>query len=107
ALAEFELAQRLVPQAPVPHRYGALALTALGRYDEAIASYEEYLRIRPDSGDAPAIRARIEALRAEHIEGVVDVLCSPAGALVTVDSASEPLGVTPVRNARLRKGSHV
>jgi tetratricopeptide (TPR) repeat protein len=63
ALAEYEHAEQLVPDANLPYRYAAEALAALERWDEAIASLERYLAIRPDVSDADAVRARIIELR--------------------------------------------
>ena len=72
ALAEFQQAQTLAPGAPVPHRYAGKALEALGRWAEAITSYQTYLRIRPTSKDATEIRTRIDDIRNKHLEGIVD-----------------------------------
>jgi tetratricopeptide (TPR) repeat protein len=63
AVAEYRRAASLVPDANLPHRYAAEALVELGRREEAIASYETYLRIRPNVQDAPDVRARLTELR--------------------------------------------
>src|SRR5262245_779583 len=68
ALTEFTLAIQLVPDAPVPHRYAGEALEQLGRWGEAVARYEAYLRIRPDARDADDVRTRLARIRTDHLE---------------------------------------
>jgi tetratricopeptide (TPR) repeat protein len=41
AIAETRRAQELDPLSPLMHRYSAVALSAAGRYDEALAQYHE------------------------------------------------------------------
>ncbi len=106
ALVEFQAAQKLVPNAPVPYRYAGRALEALGRWTEAIDSYHTYLRIRPLSKDASELRKRIESIRLRHLEGVVDVICSPEGVPILVDDGDQSVGVTPLRGLHLTKGAH-
>jgi hypothetical protein len=106
ALAEFRRAITLVPQANRPHKFAAETLEDLQRYSEAIASYEEYLRLKPNVRDAEATRARIEDIRSRHLEGTLEVECAPVGAKVFLDGKDEPVGVTPLRNARVVAGEH-
>jgi tetratricopeptide (TPR) repeat protein len=105
ALAEYKKAQRLVPDANLPHRYAAEALVELERYEEAISEYETYLRIKPGVSDAAEIQKRIEAARAK-IDGTIDVTSSPSGAEIFVDSSSTKAGITPLSGLRLRRGTH-
>lgn len=65
---------------------------ALAEYKKAaIASWETYLRIKPNVQDATQIRARIDEIRSKHLEGIVDIECTPAGADVLLDP-SELIG---------------
>src|SRR4051812_14273612 len=105
ALTEYKKAQRLVPDANLPHRYAAEALVELERYEEALREYEAYLRIKPDVSDAGEVRQRMDTVRAK-LDAFVDITSSPAGASVFVDGSSTKAGVTPVTALRLRRGSH-
>ena len=104
ALIEFTLAIQLVPDAPVPYRYAGEALEQLGRWDEALARYDQYLRIRPDGRDADDVRARIARIRTEHLEGRVAIRCVPDGARVAIDGVE--VGVTPLVGLRIGRGAH-
>src|SRR5690349_10421738 len=106
ALLEFRRAQELVPDANVPHRFEARSLEALGRWAEAVAAYSRYLEIKPDVSDAAEVRAKIDAIRSAHLEGLLDVVCLPDGAQVFIDGATTPAGVTPLRALRLPIGEH-
>jgi tetratricopeptide (TPR) repeat protein len=105
ALAEYKKAERLVPDANVPHRYAAEALVELERYEEALQEYETYLRIKPDVSDAGEVQKRMENVRT-RLDGTVDVHSSPSGASVFVDGSSSKAGVTPISGLKLRRGSH-
>lgn len=105
ALAEYRKAQKLVPDANVPHRYAAEALVELERYEEAIHEYETYLRIKPDVSDAPEIRRRMESARGK-IEGTIELTSSPSGATVFVDGNATKAGITPIAGLKLRRGPH-
>lgn len=85
ALAEYERAKALVPDANLPYRYAAEALLALGRTAEAIANLEGYLKQNPNVSDAEAVRSKIAALREKLAPGHVRVRASAAGAKVRVD----------------------
>ncbi|NOU30499.1 MAG: tetratricopeptide repeat protein, partial [Polyangiaceae bacterium] len=69
ALAEYERAKALVPDANLPYRYAAEALLTLGRTSEAIANLEGYLKQNPNVSDAEAVRSRIDALREKLAPG--------------------------------------
>lgn len=105
ALTEFRHAQNLVPDANMPYRYAAEALVELDRFEEAIAEYEIYLRIKPDVSDANDVRTRIATIRAK-LDGYVNLTSSPAGADVFVDNGTQRVGVTPIVGLRLRRGPH-
>jgi tetratricopeptide (TPR) repeat protein len=106
ALAEYRTAERLVPDANLPHRYAAEALVELERYEEAIQEYETYLRIKPDVSDAAEVKQRMEKARAK-LDGTLDVRSSPPGASVYLDGAVAPAGTTPLTGLKVRRGSHV
>ena len=106
ALAQYQKASLLVPEANLPHRFAGDALVALERWDEAVTEYETYLRIKPGVQDGAALRKRIDEIRMQHIEGTLDVECTPEGASVFVDDAKKPAGVTPLRGLRLHAGPH-
>lgn len=106
ALAEFQEAIRLVPEAPVPYRYAGETLEQLGRYQEAVTSYETYLRLRPESADAATVKERIDKIRRERLEGTVDIPCTPKGAEVLIDGAAAPAGTTPLKGVQLAVGKH-
>jgi len=106
ALERFQAAQRLLPEANLPWRFAAESLEALGRWEEAVESYEAYLRVRPNVKDAAKIRERIDDLRAHHLEGLLDVSSNPPASAVFLDGEGEPLGETPLRDVRLRAGPH-
>jgi tetratricopeptide (TPR) repeat protein len=105
ALAEYRKAQRLVPDANLPHRYAAEALVELERYEEAIQEYDTYLRIKPDVSDAAEIRRRMESARAK-IDGTIELSSSPPGASVFVDGNATMAGITPLKGLKLRRGPH-
>ncbi len=105
ALAEYKKAQKLVPDANLPHRYAAEALVALERWEEAIQEYETYLRIKPDVSDAVEIRRRMDSARAK-IDGTIELTSSPPGATVFIDGGATKAGVTPIAGLKLRRGPH-
>lgn len=110
ALAEYKKAIALVPEANVPHRFAAESLAALKRWEEAITSWETYLRIKPNVQDAAQIRARIDEIRAKHLEGIVDVECTPEGADVLLDPSDligeSRVGATPLHDLHVKAGAH-
>ncbi len=85
ALAEYEHAKTLVPDANLPYRYAAEALITLGRTAEAIANLEGYLKQNPNVSDAEAVRSKIAALRERLTPGHVRIRASAAGAKAHVD----------------------
>jgi hypothetical protein len=102
ALVAFQEAQRRVPEANLPYRYAAEVLEALGRYEEAVASYERYLAVKSDVSDAPSVRARVQHLRATFLEGRLTVVCDPPGGSVLLDDAAAPIGVAPLSSVAVR-----
>lgn len=105
ALAEYQLAQQLVPKANLPYRYAGEAQASLGNIEQAIASYEAYLAVKPDVGDADLVRARIEQLRGKLV-GSVSISSLPSGADVFLDEDEASRGKTPLRLERVQRGTH-
>lgn len=89
ALAEYEQAKKLAPEANAPFLYAAEALEKLGRHGEAAANLEVYLAKNPDVSDAADVRARIAAIRAAHFPGTVRVQTEPNDARIRVDDGEE------------------
>ncbi len=104
ALAEYERAKALVPDANLPYRYAAEALLTLGRTEEAIANLEGYLKQNPNVSDAEAVRSKIAALREKLAPGHVRVRSNAAGAKVRVDGG--PAQDLPA-NLELAPGPHM
>ena len=104
ALLEFQAAQKLVPEAPLPHRFAAEALEGLGRFQEAVTEYEEYVRIKRDARDRLLVEKRIEDLVQKHLSGPFELRCLPEGANVSLDGSS--MGITPLRPISIRSGEH-
>ncbi len=102
ALRHFRRAMELVPEANLPHRHAARALEELGRWEEALAEHETYLRIKPDVSDAQTVRERIAEIRRTRLAGTVTFVCEhlPSGILVDGNPA------VPGRDLRLTTGSH-
>jgi hypothetical protein len=101
ALIEFRAAIAELPTAPVPYRYAGEALERLGRWAEAVASYQEYLRLRPEADD---IRGRIERITQVHLTGRLTVRCDPPDATVAIDGTAA--GQAPILERRLAIGDH-
>jgi hypothetical protein len=106
AVAEYRLAETIVPEANLPYRFEGDALTKLGKWKEAVSAYERYLELKPDVHDATDVRAQIVRLRQEHLEGLVTIECTPPGGQVFLDDAKEPVGTAPLRGARVSAGEH-
>lgn len=85
ALAEYETAERLAPNANVPYRFAAQASAALERWHDVVTNLEQYLAKKPTVSDAAATRARIAAVKAEHFPAHLTVTCDAAGAVVAID----------------------
>lgn len=83
ALVEYQRAEQLVPEANLPYRYAAEALVKLGRTEEAIASLEKYLALKPDVSDATTTRALIDTLRAS-LPSKLTLECSSGVSEITV-----------------------
>jgi tetratricopeptide (TPR) repeat protein len=106
ALALYQRAQELVPQANLPYRFAAESYEALARWEEAVQSYEAYLRVKADVRDADKVRAHIDELRTRYLEGTLDVECEPEGSDVFVDDEASARGATPLKKLTLPKGDH-
>lgn len=104
ALADYEQAAALVPDANLPWLYRAEALRALGRADAAVAAYERYLAMDAMVVDAAAVRSRIEELRAKR-RGTAIVRTTPNGANVRDEDLGTMLGQTPL-TVLLAQGRH-
>lgn len=104
ALAHFQRATELVPQANVPHLHAGRALEALGRQKEAIEAYETYLRIKPDVSDASEVRMRLAVLRAANAPGTLVVPCEAPSIVVLLDGVQTTL--PPSRALEVEKGPH-
>lgn len=105
ALDHFRRAMQLVPEANVPHRAAAKSLEALGRWGEAIAEYETYLRIKSDVSDAQAIRDRIDEIKRTRLFGEIRLDCTPSPSAITVDGA--PATPNAEGTIRVAVGKHV
>lgn len=92
ALAEFRAANNIAPH-PITIKSQAECLERLGRYEEAISMFEEYLRAAPNASDAAQVRARINSHRSRG--GRLRVYSTPPGAAVTLDGQRLG-GVTPI-----------
>lgn len=62
ALAQFQKASALDPQEPTFQLSIAMAYDKLGQVENAAAAYRKTLELAPEAPEAPAIRARIDAL---------------------------------------------
>ncbi len=83
ALDAFQGAFREVPN-PVVLLGVASAQEQLGQREQARATLEQYLVLRPDAPDRTSIEQRIAALPAAST-GTVHVACTPAGASIELD----------------------
>ena len=104
ALADYERASTLVPDANLPWLYRAETLRALGRLDEALSAYERYLAMDPTVSDADAVRAKVAEVRAQR-RGRVVIETQPAGAHVRDRELGTALGTTPLTTT-LARGPH-
>lgn len=93
ALAAFQEAAKLAPDANVPHKLAGEALEALGRYRDAVVEYRRYIEIKPDAKGVQDVRARIDKLERERL-AILEVRCDLAGAFVELDG--KPAGKTPL-----------
>jgi len=92
ALAEFRAANSAMPN-PITLKSQAECLERLGRYDEAVAMFEQYLQQAPSAPDAADIRARIQRYRSRG--GRLRIYSNPSGAAVTLDG-QRINGMTPM-----------
>ena len=66
---EFDYAQKLMPHKPDPKHNLGMVMEAVGKYDEAIAHYEEALKIAPDDPETIGNLARTLARRDKNYGG--------------------------------------
>ncbi len=85
ALAEYESAKKLAPEANAPCLYAAEALIQLQRWGLAIENLETYLQKNPSVSDAEDVRARIAKLRAERLPGRLRVSVDAPSATISID----------------------
>jgi hypothetical protein len=89
ALADFQAANT-AKESPEAERFIGLSQDNLGHFPEAVAAYEKFLANIPakmkEQGDET--KKRVEAIKT--MPGKVHVETTPAGALVTVDLATNP-----------------
>lgn len=106
ALAKYEAARALVPDASLPHRHAAEVLRRLERWGPAVQAYEAYLRTRPDAPDKERVRELVATIRSQHLQALVDVSCSPNGGELVLDLELEPRGKLPLSAVRMSAGRH-
>jgi hypothetical protein len=89
ALSEFQAADA-IKATPQAARYIALCQDKLGKYAEAVTSYERFLADVPEKlkGEADGIKKRVEEIRA--MPGKVKVETTPPGAQITADGKPVP-----------------
>jgi tetratricopeptide (TPR) repeat protein len=74
ALADYQQASKLAPDAPLPYLNQGTALEALGRWEEAIASYNRVLELDPQEAAAYNNRGNAEAGLGEWEKAIADYL---------------------------------
>lgn len=89
ALEAFERASKLAPSANAPLFYAAETLVRLGRFRDAVTSYEAYLAVDPSVSDAEAVRQKISSLRADHFPARLRVRANVPDALLDVDGTRQ------------------
>jgi tetratricopeptide (TPR) repeat protein len=104
ALAEYEQAKKLAPNANAPYRYAAEALGALGRWPEAVTNLETYIAKNPSVSDAGEVRERIAKIKAEHYPARVRITANEADAVLKIDGETKgPVAAAPIE---LPPGKH-
>jgi tetratricopeptide (TPR) repeat protein len=84
AIREFQEAARLAPDWPDPHYNLGLVQEKSGKFREAIASLNEYLRLAPNAPDAAKVKEQIYKLEYKveqvlTVPEIIDVLVSLSG----------------------------
>jgi tetratricopeptide (TPR) repeat protein len=98
AIAEYETAKKLAPDANAPYRYAAEAFVALGRYREAVDNLEAYLRKNASVSDAQEVRAKIVTIKASFYPARLVVRADAPGAAVRIDDeAKGPPGAIEIQ----------
>jgi Flp pilus assembly protein TadD len=93
AVAQFQQAYALVPNTKILFNLG-VAYVALGRYPEALDSFERFVRDAPEAAPETLKRAEDEIRKARAKVATVELESDRKGAEVTVDGRS--YGQTPV-----------
>ncbi len=103
ALVEFDRSRELFPTRAAT-KDAALCLRKLGRFDEALLTFEGLLRDFPNLPDADKSLAtkEIDALKA--LVGSIELLGADEGALVVIDG--KPRGTAPLAAVRVAAGTH-
>jgi hypothetical protein len=83
----------------------AVALSRLGRYDEAHDMFDQLLRDFPALGDSDRALVEDELKRLRGLVGYVEIVSSAAGATVLIDGVRR--GTIPLGPVRVSAGSHV
>jgi hypothetical protein len=105
AVQAFSEVLRLVPPHPSVLFNLARSQESLGNVGEAVASYEQALRLTQDETERKDLGQRIARLRATPVK--VFISSQPSGARVTVDGSARPAPqVTPLV-VKLKPGEHV
>lgn len=102
AILVFQKALAVLPEAAGPHREIGKCYQKLGRFDEALDHYTEYLTRKPDAAERPEIEKNI-ALSRQKLEakgrGLISIKTEPSGASVyalTETGEIRGLGVSPI-----------
>lgn len=106
ALTAYQRSASLAPEASGPYREMGKAYEALGRDEDALLAYSEYLRRRPDAEDASEIKGRIELLESRQFpHGTLLVSTGFVGGQIWIDG--ELAGTTPSPSPlKLAPGTH-
>jgi tetratricopeptide (TPR) repeat protein len=101
ALSSYQEAAKFAPNAAGPYREMGKAYENLGKTQEALESYEEYLRRRPQASDAAEIKARVDVLQAKlpkvtKPEPVIETKAVPTPAEAPTSQATSTKTETPL-----------
>jgi tetratricopeptide (TPR) repeat protein len=104
AIREFRLAFRSHPQPSYLFNAGK-ALERLERFDEAVDTYEQYLRVVTSDDERAAAAELCERLCPKAGRGILVLVSEPPGASLVIDA--EPYPITTGTRACLVPGEHV
>jgi tetratricopeptide (TPR) repeat protein len=105
ALAKYERAKQLAPNANAPYRYAAEAELALDRPRRAVENLEQYLAKNPAVSDADDVRSRIARIRVERYPAILRIECDAPGARARFDGGAAWASLPVLRE--VRPGQHV